>query len=344
MGEYGCDGELVKVLVTGGAGYIGSTICSVLEDYGHVPIVLDSLVKGQREFVRDRIFYEIDIADVEDIGVCSDHPDIDAIIHCAAFANVAESCQHPELYYDNNVSKSIDFLRYWCQWNCPIIYSSSTSVYGSAHRFVKETDSIENTRYLNPYSKSKLIFEQILEDYCYRFEFLGISLRYSNPIGADPKMRSGPYNEEDRLLDNLVASYFGDKQIDIFGSNWPTVDGTALRDYVHVLDVAIAHVAVLEGLSRLRKGFHIFNVGSGQGHTVKQVIDTFNQLMPEQISYRFVERRPGDFTGSCAKVDKIRDIFGWSAEATLEQCIMDHLIWKGTRIPDYKGILKEMAL
>ncbi|MCL2321853.1 MAG: NAD-dependent epimerase/dehydratase family protein [Oscillospiraceae bacterium] len=185
----------MKILVTGGAGYIGSTTCSALIDNGHTPIILDSLVNGRREFVKNRIFYEGDVDDKKLIErIFTEHPDIVATIHFAGFIVIPESVEKPYEYYRNNVSKAINFFKTLIDQGCnKIIFSSTAALYSKGNgEMVTEDIHVEPT---SPYARTKLMIEYILEDYCMAYGIKGIALRYFNPIGADPKMRSGAYAE-----------------------------------------------------------------------------------------------------------------------------------------------------
>jgi len=333
-----------KILVTGGAGYIGSTICSALEDAGYFPIVLDSLVKGLEEFVNDERFYEGNIADIQIIHqIKKDHPNIYAVIHCAAFCNVAESVSNPLMYYENNVVNTLRFFQFCRTISDRIIYSSSGSVYGYQGLEPQVYESMV-PRPMSPYAHSKRVAETMLEDFCHSYDLRGVSLRYFNPIGADPEMRSGPYQKEDRLLDNLVDGYFKSRPIRLYGTNWATEDGTPLRDFIHVWDVAQAHVKILEEFDHQIWGYETFNVGIGRGYTVRQIIDLFNETVPIPVGMIVEDVREGDIAGAYADITKIRKWFNWEPTRDIRQAILDHIIWKGTRIPDYEGILERMKV
>ena len=257
-----------KVLVTGGAGYIGSTICSVLEDSGHSPVVLDSLVNGHEAFARSLPLYRGDIADPEIVSqIFAEHPDISFAIHCAALAVVPDSVNRPYEYYRNNVTGSAELFRMLAHYGCEnIVFSSSASVYDSVQGFMVTEGS--PTRPQSPYARSKLMTEMILEDMAASHGLKAISLRYFNPIGADPKLRSGQVQRDaTQIINVLVAVANGDRPVfSVTGTDWSTRDGTGIRDYVHVWDLAQAHVKAVERIDEVfpgRSGFHGNKPGYG---------------------------------------------------------------------------------
>src|SRR3954447_10411097 len=239
----------MKVLVTGGAGYIGSTTAKALEDAGHTPIVLDSLLTGPRAFVGDRIFYEGDIADRALLArIVEDHPDLDATIHMAARIIVPESVEQPYAYYRDNVAKSLElFDALAALGKNRVLFSSSASLYAApAEGFeVREDDALDPP---SPYARTKRMMEQVLQDLAAATDLRAIILRYFNPIGSDPDLTTGVYAKEpSHVLGQLVRAARGQQDaFTITGVEHPTPDGTGIRDYVHVWDVARAHVAAVE--------------------------------------------------------------------------------------------------
>ena len=234
----------MKVLITGGAGYIGSTICSALQDNGHIPVILDSLINGSLEFTAGHKFYKGDIADAQLLNqIINDHNDIQIVIHCGALIQVPESMKKPSDYYHNNVIKSIKLMENLRLSSISkIIFSSTASVYaGTDGSMVTENSALSPE---SPYSNTKLSVEMAIKDFCHAYNMKGISLRYFNPIGADPKMRSGPDNQKpSHVIGKLSeASQTSNSEFNVTGSEWPTRDGTGIRDYIHVWDVALAHV------------------------------------------------------------------------------------------------------
>ena len=219
----------MKILITGGAGYIGSTIASVLEDNGHTPIILDSLITGRREFTRGRIFYEADISDRAMVRqVFSDHPDIFATIHCAALIVVPESVARPYDYYRDNVVKSMTFFKLLSELGYPrVVFSSSAAIYDVVPGFMVTEES--PLRPLSPYARTKYMMEMILKDFSHAYNLKAIALRYFNPIGADPQMRSGMHIQNpSHVLGKLVQVALGqDSDFYLTGVDWPTQIGRA---------------------------------------------------------------------------------------------------------------------
>jgi len=242
-------GEIfMKVLVTGGAGYIGSTICNALKDHGHTPVILDSLVTGPEAFTRGHIFYQGDIGNEVFVQkIFSEHPDIFATIHCAALIVVPESVEKPYEYYHENVVKSMQFFYQISKLDYPrLVFSSSAAIYDVVPGFmVTEESPLKPT---SPYARTKYMMEMVLQDFSAAYNLKGIALRYFNPIGADPQMRTGMHIEKpSHILGKLVDVALGNlPKFNITGTDWPTRDGTGIRDYIHVWDLALAHVKAVE--------------------------------------------------------------------------------------------------
>jgi UDP-glucose 4-epimerase len=334
----------MKVLVTGGAGYIGSTICSALKDFGHTPVILDSLVSGKIEFTKGHIFYQGDISNHKLLKeIFSDHPEIEAGIHCAALIVVPESMENPYEYYKENVSKSNDFFRHLIQLDCKkIIFSSSASIYDSQ---IKSEDSkkfmVTESSFIapkSPYAKTKFMMEMILEDFCVAYGAQAISLRYFNPIGADPKMRSGAYiKNPTHVLGRLVETALGKiAQFQVTGTHWPTRDGSGIRDYIHVWDLALAHVKAVEEFdSAFKKACEmengknhlVINLGTGNGVTVLELVSAFEKVYEKAISKSYTEARPGDVAGCFANADLAQQLLGWKSQFDVEDGIRDALKW-----------------
>ena len=242
----------MKVLITGGAGYIGSTIASALEDNGHTPVILDSLITGRQEFTLGRAFYQGDIADADMVEkIFKDHPDIYAVIHCAALIVVPESTEKPYEYYRENVGKSLELFHTLKQLGAKrLVFSSSASIYDVVPGFMVTEDA--PLKPLSPYARTKFMMEMILRDFCAAYGMRGIALRYFNPIGADPQLRSGlQIKNPSHAIGRLVEVQMGRiSEFTITGTDYPTRDGTGLRDYIHVWDLARAHVKAVEGFER----------------------------------------------------------------------------------------------
>ncbi len=321
------------VLVTGGAGYIGSTICSALLDAGHTPIVLDSLVRGREEFVRGVPLYRGDIADADLLGnIMSENPNISCVIHCAALALVPESVARPYDYYANNVSGSLEMFRILTELGCKdFVFSSSASLYDTAPGFMVTEDS--PVRPSSPYARSKLMVEMILEDMAQGLGLRGLTLRYFNPIGADPKMRSGRNADAgaSQILDVLVAVADGSRPVfSITGTDWPTRDGTGIRDYIHVWDLAQAHVLAVERMDAIfpdGSGYETVNLGRGDGVTVRELVHTFEKVYGRAIAKEDAPPRPGDVAGAFVKGERAKELLGWSARLSLEDGIRHALEW-----------------
>jgi UDP-glucose 4-epimerase len=323
----------MKVLVTGGAGYIGSVTAKALEEAGHVPVVLDSLLTGPQVFVRDRIFYEGDIADRALVArIVEEHPDLDATIHMAARIVVPESVALPYEYYRDNVAKSLELFDQLQQLGKPrVLFSSSASLYALKPEFeVREQDALDPT---SPYARTKRMMEQVLEDMAVATELRAIILRYFNPIGSDPDLESGIYAKEpSHVLGQLVMAARGQKDaFTITGTDHPTRDGTGIRDYIHVWDLARAHVRAIEKFDEVIAAAGepsvVINIGTGSGVTVRELVAAFENVTGKPVPIREAAPRPGDAVGAFANVDKAHELLGWRAELSLEDAIASALAW-----------------
>ncbi len=333
----------MKVLITGGAGYIGSTISSCLLDNGMTPVIIDSLVKGKREFTSGRIFYEGDIADRELLEkILNEHPDIEYLIHCAARIVVPESVKEPYLYYHENVCKALEMINTVRKTALrKIIFSSSASIYGDndAQKFGEAADLHADC----PYAYTKIVTERMLQDFCRAYGLRCISFRYFNPIGADPQMRSGPYDEKpSHLLGNLIEVASGRKaQFELNGTKWDTRDGTAIRDYVHVWDLALAHVDAVKQfdqiLSKEKDYYSVINLGSESGVTVKEFVAAFESVIGRILPQEETDPRPGDGIGGYAVSLKAKSLMDWKAEKTIKEGIRDALAWNEKRLLQLKN-------
>jgi len=331
----------MKVLVTGGAGYIGSTICSALKDKGHTPVILDSLITGRAEFTRDHIFYQGDIADREILTrIFREHPDIYATIHCAALIVVPDSVARPYEYYRENVAKSLELFKTLKELgHARVVFSSSASIYD----FVPEYMVTESSplRPSSPYARTKYMMEMILKDFCTAYEGMyGIALRYFNPIGADPQMRTGIHiKNPSHVLGKLVDVSLGNlPAFELTGTDWPTRDGSGIRDYIHVWDLAQAHVQAMEQFSQIfeRAGnpenrYVVINLGTGHGVTVRELVTAFEKVYGKPINKVEKPPRPGDVAGAYANADTAKRLIGWEAKLSIEQGIADALRWGEVR-------------
>jgi UDP-glucose 4-epimerase len=327
----------MKILVTGGAGYIGSITAKALEDAGHVPVVLDSLLTGPRAFVRDRIFYEGDIGDRDLVRrIVDEHPDIDATIHMAARIVVPESVEKPYEYYRDNVAKSLELFDQLVALDKPrVLFSSSASLYALKDDFeVREDDPLATT---SPYARTKRMIEQVLEDMAVATDLRAIMLRYFNPIGSDPDLESGIYvKEPSHVLGQLVMAARGQKDsFTITGTDLPTRDGTGVRDYVHVWDLARAHVRAVERfdhvIGQVGQPSAVINVGRGEGVTVRELVAAFERVFGHEVPITEAPPRPGDAVGAFANVDRAAELLDWRTELTLEEAIAAALAWADKR-------------
>lgn len=346
--------EGMKVLVTGGAGYIGSTTCSALEDAGHTPIVLDSLITGPAAFVQGRTFYEGRVGDRALLQrVFDEHPDITATLHFAARIVVSESVAQPGLYYQENVVESlILFETLQAMGQSRVVFSSSASLYDSPPNFCVTEDS--PLRPLSPYARSKWMNEMMLEDICRASALRGLALRYFNPIGADPQARSGPYQKEaTHILGRLMAAIQGGPPaFSVTGTDYSTRDGTGLRDYVHVWDLALAHVAAVERFDQVFERaraagnespvYLSINVGTGTGVTVRELVTAFQEVFPAGFTVQDAPRRPGDSAGAYADTTRAREWLGWEPRHTTTQALASLEAWQEVRdIVLQQGDLKQ---
>ena len=330
----------MKFLITGGAGYIGSTIASAMEDCGHTPVILDNLSVGKREFTRGRSFYQADIADQAALEtIFRDHPDISAVIHCAALAVVPESVEKPYQYYRENVAKSLELFRTLNQLGCKrVLFSSSASIYDIVPGFMVTESSPLNPS--SPYARTKFMMEMVLRDFCAAYGMRGIALRYFNPIGADPKMRSGIHVERpSHVLGKLVDVALGNlPYFELTGVDWPTRDGSGIRDYIHVWDLAAAHLAAVTDFDAAfeRAGdpsdnYLVINLGTGRGVTVREIVAAFENVFGKKVPLREMPPRPGDVAGAYANADTAGRLLGWEATSSIEQGIASALKWGEVR-------------
>ena len=322
----------MKVLITGGAGYIGSMVCHSLADHGHEPIIIDSMITGSGQQVDQFPTFIGDIANDDLIkNIFKEYPEIESVVHCAGKILVPESALHPDQYYYENVSKSLQlFTTLKTVGIKKILFSSSASIYEAKNGAGVDENSPLSP--LSPYAKTKLVTEMILEDFCNAFEIGGIALRYFNPIGADPKMRCGPsLDNTSHLLGNLVKEAEGfTTNIKITGFNWPTKDGTGVRDYIHVWDLAEAHVAALESFHSIltsQSKFEKINIGSGSPTTVKEFIAIFEQVYGCEIATAKAPPRDGDTAGAFANIGKAKKLMNWRPRMSVEQGMADVIKW-----------------
>ena len=321
----------MKILLTGGAGYIGSTIANACVEQGIEPIILDDFSKGRRDWAAEHTFYEGDVADGALIdSIFAQHPEISAVIHCAAKIVVPESVEQPVDYYANNVGKGISMLQHLRRNGCErIIFSSSASIYSVSSDFtVDESSPVAPT---SPYANSKAIFENVLRDGAAAGEFRAIALRYFNPIGADPKLRTGLQDPlPSHVLGKLVTAARTGVPFTITGMEWPTRDGSGIRDFIHVWDLALAHVAALNHFDEVAttdEPYAVLNIGTGLGTTVKEFVDLFIEVSGSDLEVLVGPARPGDAAGAYTRSDRAPRDLGWTPQFTIADGIRDSLRW-----------------
>ncbi|MFJ8164293.1 UDP-glucose 4-epimerase GalE [Streptomyces sp. NPDC096136] len=325
----------MKVLIAGGAGFIGSTIASACADNGITPVILDNLSTGRREFTDGRIFYEGDIGDGPLLDrIFTEHPDIRTAVDCAALIVVPDSVADPLGYYRENVSKGIQFLEHLVRNDCRnLLFSSSASIYRAdpADFSVDERSPLET---LSPYARTKATFETILSDVAAAGTLNVISLRYFNPIGADPRLRTGlQVRTPTHALGKMIDVHHAGEPFTVTGTDYPTHDGTGIRDYVHVWDLAAAHVKAIERFDAVTAAapYRVINLGTGRGTTVRELLAAFETVTGTPLAAVETDRRPGDSAGAYARVDLARELLGWTAEHSVEDGIRDSLRWYDRR-------------
>ncbi|GAB2974746.1 UDP-glucose 4-epimerase GalE [Nocardioides montaniterrae] len=323
----------MKVLVTGGAGYLGSITSKALEQAGHTPVLVDNLLSGPRAYVGDRIFYEGDIADRALIRrVIEEHPDIEATIHMAARIVVPESVELPYEYYRDNVAKSLElFDELAALGKTRIIFSSTASLYALTPEFeVREGDALAP---MSPYARTKRMMEQVLEDMSAATDLRAIVLRYFNPIGSDPDLETGYHlRDATHVVPLMAQAALGQRDVfTLTGVDHPTRDGTGIRDYIHVWDLARAHVAAVERfdsvLATTGETTTYLNVGGGDGVTVRELLGAVSAVVGHDVPYVEAPARPGDAVGAFANADRARELLGWQTELSLEEAVRSSLAW-----------------
>ncbi|WP_452223251.1 UDP-glucose 4-epimerase GalE [Lacinutrix chionoecetis] len=334
-----------KILVTGGLGYIGSHTVVALQEAGFKVIIIDNLSNSSIKVLQGIVsitgktpeFENFDLRNKQDTKDFFDkHNDISGVIHFAASKAVGESVENPLLYYENNVNTLIHLLQELN--NRPLthfIFSSSCTVYGQADSMpIQESAPVKPAE--SPYGNTKQIGESILKDTCNaNANFNAIALRYFNPIGAHESSKIGelPIGVPQNLVPFLTQTAAGIReQLAVFGDNYPTKDGTCIRDYIHVVDIAKAHVVALERLLKKKNEtpFEVFNLGTGTGSSVLEVIESFERVSNQQLNYKIVERREGDIVEAYADTKKANSILGWKAQLTLDDAMLSAWKWQQT--------------
>ncbi|VTT00460.1 UDP-glucose 4-epimerase GalE [Streptococcus dysgalactiae] len=327
-----------KILVTGGAGYIGSHTCVELLEKGHELIVVDNLENASSKSLqvvekltgKKITFYQTDILDEAGLDAIFSQHDISAVIHFAGLKAVGESTQIPLKYFTTNISGTLTLLRVMAKYQCKnIIFSSSATVYGDPHKVpITEDFPLSVT---NPYGRTKLMVEEILKDlYQSDKSWNIVILRYFNPIGAH---QSGELGEDPTGIPNNLVPYVTQvavgrlERIGVFGDDYNTPDGTGIRDYIHVVDLAKGHVAALKKLAP-ESGLSIYNLGTGQGYSVLEVVKTMSEAVGKDIPYQILPRRSGDIAVCYSDGTKAKEELGWQANYDIKRMCEDHWRWQ----------------
>lgn len=316
------------ILITGGAGYIGSHVNKLLHQQGYETLVLDNLVYGHRSFVKWGEFIKGDLADTVLLErIFSSYP-IDAVMHFAAYAYVGESVENPAKYYVNNVGNTLHLLETMRRHSVKdIVFSSTCATYGVPQCMPIIEEAVQQP--INPYGRSKQMIELILNDYQKAYGLRYCVLRYFNAAGADPAGDIGEWHvPETHLIPLVLEAALGKRsEIVVFGGNYPTVDGTCVRDYIHVCDLADAHV---KGLAYIRQKdcADCFNLGNGQGYSVKEIIAAAQDVTGKRIPYSIRTRRPGDPPALIGSAEKAQRLLNWSPRFGLQAILETAWNWR----------------
>ena len=337
----------MKILVTGGAGYIGSHTCVELLNSGHEVIVVDDYSNSSVESInrvklitgKDIEVHNVNLLDGEALFNVFDGKNIDAVIHFAAFKAVGESVAKPIEYYTNNVGGTLTLLNVMRDHNVKnIIFSSSATVYGSPKSNPIREDFART--FTNPYGGTKLMVEDILRDISKSDSTWNIvNLRYFNPIGAH---ESGLIGEDPAGIPNNLVPYIAQvavgkrEELAVFGDDYDTPDGTGVRDYIHVVDLALGHVAALKKIVE-KAGYNDYNLGTGQGYSVLDVVKAYEKASGQLIPYRIHDRRPGDIATCYADATKAKEELGWTAQRDLNTMCVDSWKWQSTNPNGYEA-------
>lgn len=318
----------MAILITGGAGYIGSHTCVELLEQNNKIVVIDNFSNSKLE-VLDKIkkitnknfkFYEIDLLDKEELNKVFEENNIESVIHFAGYKAVGESVENPLMYYNNNIIGTLNLLEEMNKNKVKnIVFSSSATVYGESEELpIKEHFPLS---VINPYGRTKLMIEEILSDvYISDKEWNVVILRYFNPVGAHESSLIGenPNGIPNNLMPYIVQVASGEREyLNIFGNDYPTHDGTGVRDYIHVVDLAKGHINALERL-KLKKGIEIYNLGTGKGHSVLEMVQAFEKVNNIKIPYKITDRRSGDIAECYADPEKAHRELGWISERGIE--------------------------
>ncbi|MBT8272114.1 MAG: UDP-glucose 4-epimerase GalE [Flavobacteriaceae bacterium] len=333
----------MKVLVTGGLGYIGSHVVVELQQQGYQVVIIDNLMNSSESVIDGIVeitgitpeFEKFDLRDKKNVrDFFKRHKDLQDVIHFAASKAVGESVKDPLLYYENNLNSLIYLLQeLQGAEQANFIFSSSCTVYGQADILpITEDAPIKPAE--SPYGNTKQIGEEIILDVCKANQNINtISLRYFNPIGAHPSASIGelPQGIPQNLVPFITQTAIGlREQLSVFGNDYPTRDGTCIRDFIHVVDLAKAHVVALQRLQKKQNTnhFEVFNIGTGQGSTVLEVIRTFEEVSGIDLNYKFADRRSGDIVAAYADTQKANSVLGWRSELQLRDALESAWSWE----------------
>jgi UDP-glucose 4-epimerase len=320
-----------SMLICGGAGYIGSSFCYYLKKEGYHPIIVDNLSKSDGKVVSDFEFYNYDIGDYDKLSSLIKRRNIEVVFHFSAFIEVAESVLYPEVYYENNTAKTISLLKACIDSGCQyFIFSSSAAVYGIPDKIPIDEESLCFP--INPYGKSKLMVEKVLQDLDQKKRLKSVILRYFNACGALPTLETGEAHQpESHIIPNLLDVALGRKEyFQIFGSDYPTYDGTCIRDYIHVEDLASAHLLSAKYLLENNKS-EIFNLGSEKGYSIREIITKVEEITKQKINVIEGKRREGDPPVLIASSHKAKKILKWEPQHNLLSIIDTAWKWHKKR-------------
>ncbi len=330
------------ILVTGGAGYIGSHCVLALLAKGFDVVIFDNLETGHIETVEtlkkegNVQFVKGDLKNLEDINSVFEKFQIDAVVHFAALSLVGESVKEPQKYYYNNVYGTLNLLNTMLSHDVKkIVFSSTAATYGEPEYIPIDEKHPQNP--INPYGNTKLVVEKIMDDYSKAYDLRSVRLRYFNVAGADSKARVGEWHEpETHLIPNVLKSTFsGGKTFEMYGDDYPTKDGTCVRDYINVEDLAQAHILALEYLNNGGET-NYFNLGTKNGDTVKEVFSACETVTEKTIPVNVMPRRAGDPASLVADNSKAKEVLGWNPQKTLEESISTAYIWENKLLINVK--------
>ncbi len=320
----------MNILVTGGAGYVGSHACKALHQAGHRPVVVDNLIYGHEWAVKWGPLHVFDLRETDRLLQVIRDERIEGVLHFAAFAYVGESVRDPAKYYENNVATGLSLLKALRDGGVQnIVFSSTCATYGVYTEPIEE--SFKQAP-INPYGRSKLMFENILADYSHAYGLRAMALRYFNAAGADPDGEIGEdHDPETHLIPLAIAASLGHGEgLSIFGDDYSTPDGTCVRDYIHVTDLADAHVKALEFLSResgKAGAFHALNLGTGRGASVLEVLEAVGKATNQKVPFRKAARREGDPAFLVANPKRARELLNWRHRFELEETVATAARW-----------------